>query len=339
MKYGETGMAMGTYNINVVSEDSGRIPIDVAGNVMLNVQRMLSIIGENSIRNALSLQGIVPDELLQRFILYVDSSSSSMASSADVRFDGHGSMLQDAMAELISVLDIVNKGIFSEFADKYPDPFCRNNILRCLSSLLEGLREYELSYSGGEKKGSLTSSSMKNSDMLWADVMCFSGEIVGVLKKIDDGMVLRTSHGDIPIECDGDDLIGIPCTVCGRVFLSEDGKAERIAEIFTLDKLEEMSFGRMISEDTDLVLSTNIHAEVGYDNDHDLWVLSSEPLGISITKENLDEAIMEFHDQFVFMWEVYYEGSAEGDEGEEFEEEELEVRDFIFSVVKEVGGR
>ena len=333
------GMVIFTINITASSGDSGRVPIDVAGSVMFNAQSIISMIGEHSVRHALSLQGIVPEDLLSRFILYIDSSSSSISSTADMRFDGPGSMLKDALFGLIFLFECLNSGSFSELKEKYPDPFRRRNILNGLLSLLKGLRGFELNYSDGERSGSLSSSGSMLTEMLAGEIMCFTGEIVGVLKRTEDGTFLRVSNRDVPIPSGRDDLFGMPCKVSGRVFLSEDGKAERIAEVYTIDKLSEMSFGRMISADIDLVLSSSIRAEVSYDSEHELWTLSSKPLGISISKEDLDEAIIEFHDQFVFMWEIYYEGAAEGESDEEYEEEELEVRNFIISLVKEVGSR
>lgn len=328
---------MGTFYINVSAGGDGRVPVGVAGSVMVGVQRLLADIGRHSVAKALMLQGDVPPELLSRFTLYVDGSPSSVSSSADMRFDGGSNMLREALDEIVSLIDCVSGGSAEGVLERYPDPRYRVPILEDLLFLSDSLGDLHLNCSMDGRESSLSAEAAAYVAGLLDD-RCgsFLGCVFGILRECDGGVYLETDNGDVPLMCGAaGGPPGMPCAVSGRISLYSDGTVEKMTDICGLDELSSLSFGRAVSSDSDLVLGGPLAADVGYDDEHGLWTLSNEPLGISLSKEDLDDAILEFHDHFMFMWEVYDKSSEDGDPEEDFAEDELRLRNYILSIAKD----
>ncbi|MCL1810699.1 MAG: hypothetical protein FWG41_00535 [Methanomassiliicoccaceae archaeon] len=322
---------MGAFYISVSAGGDGRVPIDVAGGVMMNIQRLLTDIGRCSVKRMLSLQGDVPKEMLFRFTLYINDSQSTISSSADMKFEGPESLLNEALADLFSLLERVSGGSFDEALAIYNDPRCRTSIQNDLRSLLDGLGDFVLNYSADGKEGSFSAA---GADPGRGDECIFLGDAIGILRGSEGEMFLEMDEGSVPLEYEGDLPADKPCVINGRLFLSDGGEIEKVAEVRAAEGLPCLSFDRIISVDKDLALRSPIVADIDYDKERKLWILSNTPLGISLSKERLDDAILEFHDHIVFMWEVYDESSNDGSE-DDFSEDEMQLREYILSVVKD----
>ncbi|MDR3075449.1 MAG: hypothetical protein LBU30_05390 [Candidatus Methanoplasma sp.] len=331
------------FDLSVVPGDGGRVPIRVAGNVMVNVQKLISDIGRGMIAGTLSLQGDVPEGLLSRFTLYIDGSVPSVSSSADLKFESPDNMLGRALGDMLSLLEKAGNGSVGDIIACYPDPRYRLPIIRDLISLSNDLDGLPLRYSAdGMKRGLFRPASVVPSLLDKGSDSCF-GDIRGILRTSDGDLFLEMKDGNVPFEFepgirpgeDPDSLMDSPCTVGGRIRFSGTGDIERVTDVTKVDRLKELSFDRMISSDKDLALRTPLVVNIGYDSDRNHWTIGNRPLGISISKRFLDDAILEFHDQFVFMWEVYDGNSGKDGRDDDLDDDELQLHDYIVSIVKD----
>ena len=323
---------MGALYINVKAGDEGRIPIDIAGGVMVGIQRLLGDLGRYSLKTTLGLQGDVPQELLSRFTLYVDDSASSIMSSADLGSEGHNDMMQHALSEMVSLLDMIGKGSFEEVLTKYPDPRYRLRIADDLRTLLECLRGLELHYSADGMEGTV-SGEASSLDVLSENARSFLGEAAGVLRRSGGDVFLEIGKESVALEYDDDGLTDSPCVISGRIHLSDGGRMECISDITSAEGLPYILFYTAVSSDKELALGNPLSAEVDYDNVQRQWVLSNGDLGLSISGEDLDSTILEFHEQFVFMWELYKENSDDDSPDDDLDDDELQLRNYIMSIV------
>ncbi len=330
---------MGAFDFNVLPAKGQRVPVDVAGSVMVNVQGLLREIGKSIVVRELHLQDDVPEDLLSRFTIYVDGAGMNVSSSADIGLTGPDALLKAALMDLIDLLNDVIDERHDTILEKYPDPRNRGPILNCVLSLSEGLGGLGLSFGGRDEERTF-----KDVNKEWLVSLIedgsgsFMGDVTGILKRDGESAYLETDIFDLPLDFNGslpfsDDherLFNRPCTVSGNIILSDDGFMESISEIYGLDELPYISFEKVISSERCIDLSGPLVANVDHDADNDLWTLSNEPLGVTVSKNDLDDAILEFHDHFVFIWEMYAEDIRE-DAKDDLSEEEIELRDYVLS--------
>ena len=63
------------FKVVPVDDENARVPVSVAGQTMVDVQRILTDIGTSMVRQELRLQNAVPGSLTARFDLAMSSSS------------------------------------------------------------------------------------------------------------------------------------------------------------------------------------------------------------------------------------------------------------------------
>lgn len=325
---------MSTFDFNVLAEEGGRVPIDIAGSVMVNVQGLLRNIGKSIIYQELRLRNNVPSDLLSRFTMYMDDVGMSVAGST-----GPDVLLENALSELIDLLTLVADGDEVDILDRYPDPRIRIPILNSIISLINGLEELSLSFGKRGEERILKDAFLEGLEQLIEmDPKEFNGDVAGVLRKSMHGMHLETDDLDVALVVDPsclntdiDRMIDKPCVVNGMVQLSPDNRAVQISDISSIEELPYLSFEKVISSERTICLSSPLVANIDHDPNNRIWTLGSDPLGISVSKTNLDDAILEFHEDFIFMWEMYAD-DPQDDPKDELSDDEIEVRDYILSL-------
>ncbi|MDY5678349.1 MAG: hypothetical protein SPF21_00115, partial [Candidatus Methanomethylophilaceae archaeon] len=86
-----------------------------------------------------------------------------------------------------------------------------------------------------------------------------------------------------------------------------------------------VKFHRIVTHDRDIVLLNPIAAMPSVDRNGN-WHLSTDDLGMDVSKPTWDDCVVAYHEYFAFLWETYCESD------DEFEGEEREISDFLRSL-------
>ena len=111
---------MTSFTFNVISEkDDKRIPISVAGQVMVDVQDLFRHIGEYIISREMRFQEAVPAKLAEKFTIYADKSGGVVleASTEAPETRGYGNVVEDALTLLEATLDSLGSGTGGYWVD------------------------------------------------------------------------------------------------------------------------------------------------------------------------------------------------------------------------------
>ncbi len=323
-------------NISLVPEKKDeQIPIAAAGHMMVDIQTLLSCVGEYIVSDEFNSLGPISDKIKSRFILYMDGKggmglkSSAKSSSAS----GHGSLTDDAVEILIKILENAKS---KEDAYWIDDDIIylnyRKDIANTLISISNHLTENKCILVIGNESKTFEIKEIdvekykKYIDNCGNKVPGFSN---GVIVRDGNRFVIKHGRNLINLEFmrpEFESLVRpflntIPVIVPGIVVYGDNGYITEIKGAENVIELKSMKFHRMISETGDLKLKESLIADVSYLPEKDSWKLSNSDLGISVTKKEWDEAIEAFHDYFVFLWETYAEKLDQ-----ELEGEELDVR-------------
>lgn len=334
-----------SFNFKVVPKEEGRrIPVSVAGKVMVDVQSLLSHIGEHLIAKELNMLTDVPDEWMFRFQLCVDNGSgTSISSSVDIGDDYSGALMKSAIELLETTLDTVGGSAMGDWIyDNYPDPKYRKMILKDLLDLSEDTTGFVLMYgSDNESKEFAGIGRNKISVFIDEDTRSFPGTIEGALcraRTSDNNPSIYLSCGNIyvPVVFSGTisetDALPYctrgPCRIKGTLVYSDDGLLTEIRNVSEMEDFPFVLFFRIITADRDMLLNNPLTANIDYDRDSRTWTLSSELLEISVSKQDWDIAVSEFHDYFMFLWEIYAEKSEE-----RLGDEEVRIKEYLLSLI------
>ena len=315
------------------------MPIALAGNVLVSIQSLFTHIGEYLVSKELRLQSTIDPRLSKMFDLIMNQTSGiTIGSSVKISTSG---IIDDAMLLLERTLTSMGSGaggywIEDTFEDSRYRKFIADDIIALAAAL---------SHSGFYIKfGSDSVFDIKDTSKIEEYVnkleMKFNGAVCGILHTIQS----RSGKGaKIRLLCSNDNvrvsfnpsvegealpLIGKAVIVAGRISYS-DGKLSEVSDIGKIIPLETIKFRRIISSEGDISLSDPISAKVSYDNERRVWTIRNSDLGISVAKEDWDNAVASFHDQFVFVWNMYKERT------DSMSSDELEVHDFIVSLIGE----
>ncbi len=330
-------MEMQPFNFKVIRTDdeSSHVPVSVAGQTMVDVQRLLTDIGSLMLRRELRMQGPVPEELLRRFSLSMELSSGKDVNAVT---EGEDTLMLDALNQLMRELDLVGIGSRQEEPENHMEALARNDIARDILALNDHLDGFTLSYG---KDGSMKKFRIANRGKLESEVLdgrtSFPGAAIGVIRADPvrrnrwlmyndvDGVPIRfgpnIAPSDIPIFAESGPLIA-----SGTVVTDGKGKVIEMKDVVGCYSFPSVKFHRAITAERDIVLLNPVEAVPGYNSKKGLWTLDNEDLGISVSKPSWDACAAAFHEYFVFLWETYVE--TDGD----FEGEELEIRDFLRSL-------
>ena len=141
---------MRNFMINVAPKtEGGRIPVALAGQIMMDIQEMLSDIGEYLIRSELGIQNSLRPEILSKFTLFMDGDGGiSIGTSTNEHIVG--SITEDALDLMEDTMDAMGSGAGGYWMeDNYIDPFFRNHIIYdivALSEHINGFSDCVLTY-------------------------------------------------------------------------------------------------------------------------------------------------------------------------------------------------
>lgn len=330
----DDGMQMERFNFDVVdaTDSNAEVPIAVAGQIMVDIQNLLTHTGELMVRQEFRTQNKIPAGISDRFSLRMQGHGG-----ASTRKDGQ--LIEDALSALCDELDRANLGTtVPEETSNHIEARGRMLIAKDVLALADHLEGYTLSYGpdGYKRKFRMNSRTSLEREASF-DIASRPSAIIGTLSKdpvhknrwlISNGVdcVPVSFVGSVPIADIARFASKGPLIVTGFVDLGDDGRLMGLRESTGCYGFPVINFHRVITPERDILLLNPIAGCPGYNASKGMWTLSNEYLGINISKPSWDEAVYAFHEYFVFLWETY----AESDET--FEGEELEVREFLLSL-------
>ena len=329
------------FTVNVISEkEDKRVPVALAGQVMVDVQDLFRHIGEYLITREMRLQKTVPAKLSEKFTIYTDRSGGVTleASTSTPETSGYGNVLEDTLTLLEATMDTMGSGTGGYWIeDNFKDVLYRNQVVLDLVGMYQDINDkegYALMYgSGPELKKFGTVNVDKLANFIANKGMSMDGVTIGVVERMgnkagdaryvlntgDDAVKVTFSDPKIPAS-----LGNAPVIVAGKVNYSEEGKIASVENIYDTSPLTTIKFRRVISASGDVSLKVPVEAEVAFRDGR--WTLSNKDLGIEATNRNWDIAVMDFNDFFIFLWSEYKDKEVEPGE-------EQEIKDALNSLV------
>ena len=340
---------MVNFTVNIVSDkDDSRVPVALAGQIMIDIQALFTHIGEYLTSRELRIQTLVNPKFDEKFRIYMDGNGemSFNASTDDPETKGFGDIIEDTIAKMEETLDVMGNGTGSYWMeDNFADALYRNAIIYDIVALHQDLVDsdgFHLEYgSTDELKRFGYVDVEKLSTFIKRRGLSFDGATIGILERSQSKSgkgpryIFSTGkdvHSRISFK-DRDELerslqfIG-DCivVVAGTFTYSDNGDLISIDNAEDMCEVESIKFHRLISPIGDVSVTTPVEAKVSFKNNK--WILSNEDLGIMSSSDSWDSAVQSFHDYFVFLWSQYTESDDEG-----LSEEELEVKSALLSHV------
>ena len=147
---------MAGFTVNVISEkEDKRVPVSLAGQIMVDIQDLFRHIGEYLVSRELRLQEAVPAKLAEKFTIYMDKSGGFAldASTYTPETSGYGNVTDDALTLLEATLDTLGSGTGGYWVDdNFKDAIYRNQIVVDIVALYQDLADkegYALMYGSG----------------------------------------------------------------------------------------------------------------------------------------------------------------------------------------------
>ena len=340
---------MVNFTVNIVSDrGDDRIPVSLAGQIMIDIQDLFTHVGEYLTSRELRIQTLVDPKFDEKFRIYMDSEGgmSFNASTNNPETEGHGDIIEDAVALMEQTLDVMGNGTGSYWMeDNFTDALYRNAIIYDLVALHQDMIDHDgfhLEYGSGDELKTFGHVDVeKLSSFIKRRGLSFDGATIGILERSQyksgkgPRYVFSTGedvHSRINFK-DRDELEkaigfigGQVVVVAGTFTYSENGDLVSIDNAEEMCEVASINFRRMISPTGDVILKTPVEAKVSFDNGK--WSLTNEDLGIMASNDSWDSAVQSFHDYFIFLWTQYTENDDEG-----LSEEELEVKAELLSHV------
>lgn len=330
-------MAMRQFNFKVVdAEDEGaEVPVLVAGQIMIDVQNLLTDVGCLMVRQELRTQSRLPDGVADRFTLKIQGGAGAVGSKAQ----SGGTLLEDALAETVSELDRANMASAMQGEpDGHIEAEGRRRIASDILALQKHLEGRIMMYGIGDDMRRFRVNPRRGlEDEASLDIGSVQSAVVGILSRdpVRHGRwVLSNGIDSFPAvfsdsytgEVASKQVGGSPAIVTGYVTLDADGRITSLKDIIGCYPFPSLKFHRAITKDRDIPLLNPVEAVVGFNQAKKAWTLVNRDLGISVSKPSWDEAVASFHEYFVFLWETYVETE------EEFQGEELDERELLMSM-------
>ncbi|AMK13514.1 hypothetical protein AUP07_0458 [methanogenic archaeon mixed culture ISO4-G1] len=330
---------MRSYGFKVVSSDpaDGKgIPIAVAGQTMIDVQKLLTDIGCMLIRIDLRIQNEIPKQLVKKFDLNLGGTGKGGLSTGPS--EGNDAALEYAMRVLCATLDFLGKGAVGTWmTDTFEDDDARAMIAQDLVDLADHLDGYILEYGTGDDVRRFEGLEREKILAYTKNDLPVSAA-VGVIVRDE----VRRNHWNltndrfvVPVSFDKNIVVSDiprfassgPVIVIGKVNRNKEGHITSVEKIHGCYSIPNLKFQRIVTKDSDRDLLNPLIAITGYDSERDVWTMTNEELGISISKPSWDECVVAFHEYAMFLFETYV------DSGGQFEGEEGEIRDFLLSLL------
>lgn len=325
--------AMQQFNFKVVNavDPDEEVPIIVAGQIMVDVQNLLTDVGELMVRQELRTQRLLPDGVRDRFSLKMQGYGGASGSRGD------STLLEDALSQLCIELDRANlASTIPQETSNHIEAAGRKRIASDVLALAKHLEGYILTYGseGAMRKFRMNARQSLEKEAAM-DLSAMPSAVIGVISRdpehsnrwlISSGEPMPISFAD---SVDRSDILSYPgfgpLIAVGNVVFGDDGEPCGIKEVTSCYMFPSVRFHRIITPERDLLLLNPVEACPSYNADKKAWVLTNEDLGIDVSKPSWDSAVASFHEYLMFLWETY----AESDD--EFEGEEKEIRDLLKS--------
>ncbi len=329
---------MKSYGFRVLpAEDGAAVPVAVAGQSMVDIQKLLTDIGTMLIRAELRVQGEVAPSLKAKFDLKISGpTGEGMGSDPD---EGSADIMEDAVGMLCATLDFLGKGVVGTwFEDYFPEPVGRRDIARDVLALSEHLDGYTLEYGPAEDQrrfGAIDREKVRA--VAEGSVSKIQAAVIGIISRDPVKMNhWHISNGADDMEIEFADNIAKsdipsfaeagPIIAAGYLNIGPDGERLSMTDVNGCYTFPSVKFHRIITPARDIKLLNPAIATPSYDKSKELWHLSCELLGLDVSKPSWDECVISYHDYFAFLWETYCESD------DEFEGEEKEIRDYLKSL-------
>lgn len=338
---------MKNFTVNVIpNKEGGKIPVYLAGQIMVDIQQLLMDVGEYLTAKELRIQKSMNSDLLSRFILYMGADGSlSMDTSVDVpETETRGNIVDDALDLMERTMDALGNGSGGYWVeDNYTDPFYRKHvtydILR-LSTHLSDFPDCTLMYGPAENPKKYGQADMEKLAAFIRDKGNTGvGATIGLITSSQS-----KSHGTrLSLLC-GDNRVKLtfadrenenaalaladkgPVMIGGKLIVDDKGVLQEISDAGGVTPAESITFHRLLAANGDVVLAKPVKANIIYRDGK--WTLKNPETGTSVTHDTWDAAVQAFHDQMVFLWIQY------ADSQEQYEGEEAEIREYFLSLTQ-----
>lgn len=324
---------MQQFNFKVVSAEDpdAEVPIIVAGQIMVDIQNLLTDVGELMVRQELRTQMLLPDGVRDRFSLKMQGHGGASGSRRD------SSLLEDALFLLCAELDRANlSSTVPPETSNHIEASGRKKIASDVLALYKHLDGYVLTYGVGDDMRKFRMNARKSLEKEAAtDLSVMPSAIIGVIERdpehpnrwlISNGKPMPVSFSDSLDRSDVASFPGMgPLIAVGNIVFGDDGEPSGIRNVTSCYMFPSVRFHRIITSERDLLLLNPVEACPGYNSDKGLWTLSNDDLGIDVSKPTWDSAVAAFHEYLMFLWETYVESD------EPFEGEEKEIGDLLRS--------
>lgn len=338
---------MKNFTVNVVPvEEGGKVPVFLAGQVMVDVQQILMDVGEYLTAKELRIQKSMSYGLISRFMLYMGADGGiSVDSSVDVpETEALGNIVDDALDLVESTMDALGSGAGGYWMeDNYTDAFYRSHVIYDVVALSEHLADFPgcaLMYGSTENLKRFGKVDVqKMASFLKEKGGSCGGAVIGFISSTSskskgarytlttDSGRARLSFADTEAEkVAASSSDSEPVIVGGTVITSEDGSVTEIRDVRAIAPAASIKFRRLLASNADIKLAKPVEAKITYSGGK--WMLRNEDAGVTVSHESWDSTVEAFHDQMVFLWIQYASTDRE------FEGEEAEVSAFLKSLTQ-----
>ena len=333
---------MRDFTVNVISnKEGGKVPVYLAGQVMVDIQQIIMDIGEYLTSRALRIQKSMKRELLSRFILYMGADGGIVLDTAvdKPEVERFGNIVDDALALTESTMEAMGSGAGGYWMeDNYADAFYRKHIIYDLVALDEHMSAFpectlmfgpagspkkfghvdvEKLYSYVKEKGNIGTGAVVGT--ITASQSKSKGTRLSLVCE-DEKVKLSFADGDsekaaLALVDSGPVIIG------GQTVVDDEGNLIEIRQAGGVTPAKTIQFQRLVASNGDINLTNPVKAVINYTPG--TWNLRNEETGVSVRHPTWDAAVQAFHDQMVFLWTQY------ADDDRPLEGEEAEIRDYI----------
>ena len=323
------------FTVNVISEkEDKRVPVALAGQVMVDVQDLFRHIGEYLITREMRLQKTVPAKLSEKFTIFTDKSGGVTleASTSAPETSGYGNVVEDTLTLLEATMDTMGSGTGGYWIeDNFKDVLYRNQVVLDLVGMYQDINDkegYALMYGSGpelKKFGAVNVDKLAN--FIANKGMSMDGVTIGVVERMcnragDARYILNTGEDTVKLTFSDPKLAANlgdgPIIVAGKVNYSEEGNITSVENVYDTSPLTTIKFRRVISASGDVSLKVPVEADVSFRDGR--WTLSNKDLGIDATNRSWDLAVMDFNDFFIFLWSEYKDKDVEPGEEQEIKD-------------------
>ncbi len=331
---------MAGFTVNVISEkEDKRVPVSLAGQIMVDIQDLFRHIGEYLVSRELRLQEAVPAKLAEKFTIYMDKSGGFAldASTYTPETSGYGNVTDDALLLLEATLDTLGSGTGGYWVDdNFKDAIYRNQIVIDIVALYQDLTDkegYALMYgSGPELKRFGKVDVDKMARFISERGMSVNGVTVGVISSRPGSSRFVLDLGDKNVRLTFADnklengLGSGPYIVAGKINYSDEGRISSVENVYEIVPADIIKFRRMMSSTGDVSLKVPVDVKVSFKDGK--WTLSNMDLGIMASNSNWDAAVTSFHDYFIFLWTEYKDKTSD-----DMSDDEKEVKEALNALV------